>query len=55
MTGKQYSLDSRMDLVYGIISNVTARPTSAPSPSGVLPLTIEDVDESPSQSNEETS
>ncbi|XP_044738335.1 histidine decarboxylase isoform X2 [Chrysoperla carnea] len=54
MTGKQYSLDSRMDLVYGIISNVTARPTSAPSPSGVLPLTIEDVDESPSQSNEET-
>lgn len=45
MSGKQYSLDSRMDLVHGIVSNVSPRPTSDPSNNGTLPLTVEDFSE----------
>ncbi|XP_023718985.1 histidine decarboxylase [Cryptotermes secundus] len=40
MTGKQFSLDSRMDLVQGIMSHGGVRPTSEPSTA--LPLMKED-------------
>jgi hypothetical protein len=40
MTGKQFSLDSRMDLVQGIMSHDGVRPTSEPT--SALPLMKED-------------
>ena len=40
MTGKQFSLDSRMDLVQGIMSHGGVRHTSEPT--SVLPLMKED-------------
>lgn len=41
MSGKQFSLDSHLDLVHGIVGRLAVRPSS--DPSGVLPLpTVED-------------
>lgn len=49
MSGKQYSLDSRMDLVQGFSANTTERTLTTLSEG--LPLTKEDLEENKEEGN----
>lgn len=53
MSGKQFSLDSHLDLVQGVAGRMASRPSSEPSAETTLPTLEDEGDKIPEETTEE--